>query len=156
MFYFKSARFFLKLHLYLNRFVYNVSKKCFNIYLGKNSTPIADFNHAGPRHGIFLILCLKGLVYFLFFFHQKGHSTFFLSEFKFAKFAATYFQGNVSHQYSRKPLKYSLLPLQTQGDQLVGWDPCMAFRFNHTVVIYLIILVVANLLSFLLQALLHR
>jgi hypothetical protein len=41
------------------------------------------------------------------------------SEFKFAKFAATYFQGNVSHQYSRKPLKYSLLPLQTQGDQLV-------------------------------------
>ena len=38
----------------------------------------------------------------------------------------------------------------------LGWDPCMAFRFNHTVVIYLIILVVANLLSFLLQALLHR
>lgn len=44
-----------------------------------------------------------------------------LTEFKFAKFAATYFQGNVTHQYSRKPLKYSLLPLQTQGDQLVGF-----------------------------------
>lgn len=42
-----------------------------------------------------------------------------LTEFKFQKFASTYFQGNVTHQYSRKPLKYSLLPLQTQGDQLV-------------------------------------
>ena len=43
-----------------------------------------------------------------------------LSEFKFQKFASTYFQGNVTHQYSRKPLKYSLMPLQTQGDQLVS------------------------------------
>ena len=42
-----------------------------------------------------------------------------LSEFKFAKFAATFFQGNVGPQYSRKALKQSLLPLQTQGDQLV-------------------------------------
>lgn len=42
-----------------------------------------------------------------------------LSEFKFQKFAATYFQGNVTHQYSRKPLKHPLLPLHTQGDQLV-------------------------------------
>ena len=43
-----------------------------------------------------------------------------LSEFKFAKFAATFFQGNVGPQYSRKALKQSLLPLQTQGDQLVS------------------------------------
>lgn len=43
-----------------------------------------------------------------------------LSEFKFQKFAATYFQGNVTHQYSRKPLKHPLLPLHTQGDQLVN------------------------------------
>ncbi|XP_043214510.1 myosin-VIIa-like isoform X4 [Amphibalanus amphitrite] len=43
-----------------------------------------------------------------------------LSEFKFAKFAATFFQGNVGPQYSRKALKQSLLPLQTQGDQLAG------------------------------------
>ena len=43
-----------------------------------------------------------------------------LSDFKFQKFATTYFQGNVTHQYSRRPLKYSLLPLQTQGDQLVS------------------------------------
>jgi myosin-7 len=42
-----------------------------------------------------------------------------LSEFKFQKFAATYFQGNITHQYSRKPLKHPLLPLHTQGDQLV-------------------------------------
>ena len=43
-----------------------------------------------------------------------------LSDFKFPKFAMTYLQGNVSHQYSRRPLKYSLLPLQTQGDQLAA------------------------------------
>jgi len=43
-----------------------------------------------------------------------------LTEFKFQKFAATYFQGNSTHQYSRKPLKQSLLPLETQGDQLVN------------------------------------
>lgn len=43
-----------------------------------------------------------------------------LSEFKFQKFAATYFQGNITHQYSRKPLKHPLLSLHTQGDQLVS------------------------------------
>ncbi|XP_055853290.1 myosin-VIIa [Episyrphus balteatus] len=43
-----------------------------------------------------------------------------LSEFKFIKFAATYFQGNTNHQYSRKPLKHPLLPLHTQGDQLAA------------------------------------
>lgn len=42
-----------------------------------------------------------------------------LSEFKFQKYAATYFQGNINHQYSKKPLKHPLLPLHTQGDQLV-------------------------------------
>ena len=47
-----------------------------------------------------------------------------LSEFKFAKFAATFFQGNVGPQYSRKALKQSLLPLQTQGDQLVSDVTC--------------------------------
>lgn len=43
-----------------------------------------------------------------------------LSDYKFPKFAATYFQGAYSHQYSRKPLKHSLLTLQTQGDQLAA------------------------------------
>lgn len=43
-----------------------------------------------------------------------------LSEFKFQKYAATYFQGNINHQHSKKPLKQSLLPLLTQGDQLVS------------------------------------
>ncbi|KAK8786093.1 hypothetical protein V5799_007544 [Amblyomma americanum] len=43
-----------------------------------------------------------------------------LSEYKFQKFAATYFQGTASHQYQRKPLKNSLLPLQTQGDTMVS------------------------------------
>ncbi|XP_069983292.1 myosin-VIIa isoform X1 [Penaeus vannamei] len=43
-----------------------------------------------------------------------------LSEYKFQKYAATYFQGNVNHQYSRKQLKQPLLQLQTQGDQLAA------------------------------------
>ena len=42
-----------------------------------------------------------------------------LTEYKFQKFATTYFQGNVGHQYQRKPLKQPLLPLQTQGDCMV-------------------------------------
>lgn len=45
-----------------------------------------------------------------------------LSEYKFQKYAATYFQGNVNHQYSRKQLKQPLLQLQTQGDQLVSTE----------------------------------
>ncbi|CAN8021709.1 unnamed protein product [Ixodes persulcatus] len=43
-----------------------------------------------------------------------------LTEYKFQKFAATYFQGTASHQYQRKPLKNSLLPLQTQGDTMAA------------------------------------
>jgi myosin-7 len=45
-----------------------------------------------------------------------------LSEYKFHKFAATYFQGNSNHAYSRKPLKQPLLTLHAQGDQLVCED----------------------------------
>ena len=51
-----------------------------------------------------------------------------LSDFKFQKFATTYFQGNVTHQYSRRPLKYSLMPLQTQGDQLVSSKSLKSFQ----------------------------
>lgn len=43
-----------------------------------------------------------------------------LSEYKFQKFAATYFHPSVNHQHSRKPLKQPLLPLHTQGDQLAA------------------------------------
>lgn len=43
-----------------------------------------------------------------------------LSEYKFPKFAATYFQGNVTHTYMKKKLKHSLLPLKHQVDQLVS------------------------------------
>lgn len=42
-----------------------------------------------------------------------------LTEYKFQKYAVTYFQGNASHQYQRKPLKQPLLPLATQGDCMV-------------------------------------
>lgn len=43
-----------------------------------------------------------------------------LSEYKFAKFAATYFQGTTTHTYARRPLKQPLLFHDDEGDQLVG------------------------------------
>lgn len=42
-----------------------------------------------------------------------------LSEYKFAKFAATYFQGTTTHSYVRRPLKQPLLFHDDEGDQLV-------------------------------------
>uniref|UniRef100_A0A8C9FNF7 Myosin VIIA n=1 Tax=Pavo cristatus TaxID=9049 RepID=A0A8C9FNF7_PAVCR len=41
-----------------------------------------------------------------------------LSEYKFAKFAATYFQGTTTHTYIRRPLKQPLLYHEDEGDQL--------------------------------------
>ncbi|CAK1603416.1 unnamed protein product [Parnassius mnemosyne] len=41
-------------------------------------------------------------------------------EFNFRKFAATYFPGNTSHQYSRKPLKTSLLDLPSPMDKVAA------------------------------------
>ena len=43
-----------------------------------------------------------------------------LSEFSFQKFAKEYFQGNVTHQYSRRALRQSLLPLNANGDKAVS------------------------------------
>ncbi|KAM8822173.1 LOW QUALITY PROTEIN: unconventional myosin-VIIa-like [Synchiropus picturatus] len=43
-----------------------------------------------------------------------------LSEYKFAKFAATYFQGTSSHGYVRRPLKQPLLFHEDEGDQLAA------------------------------------
>ena len=42
-----------------------------------------------------------------------------LSEYKFAKYSATYFQGPSSHTYVRRPLKQPLLFHDDEGDQLV-------------------------------------
>ena len=42
-----------------------------------------------------------------------------LSEYKFAKYAATYFQGSTTHTYVRRPLKQPLLFHDDEGDQLV-------------------------------------
>ncbi|XP_075992022.1 myosin-VIIa-like [Anticarsia gemmatalis] len=41
-------------------------------------------------------------------------------EFNFRKFAATYFSGNLTHQYSRKPLKHSLLELPSPIDKMAA------------------------------------
>lgn len=43
-----------------------------------------------------------------------------LSEFSFAKFAATYFSGNQSHQFSSKQLRSSLLDLALPADQIAA------------------------------------
>uniref|UniRef100_A0AAR2KDI6 Myosin VIIAb n=1 Tax=Pygocentrus nattereri TaxID=42514 RepID=A0AAR2KDI6_PYGNA len=43
-----------------------------------------------------------------------------LSEYKFPKFAATYFQGNITHTYVRRPLKQPLLFHEDEGDQLAA------------------------------------
>ncbi|XP_032879347.1 unconventional myosin-VIIa [Amblyraja radiata] len=43
-----------------------------------------------------------------------------LSEYKFAKFAATYFQGTTTHTYIRRPLKVPLLFHDDEGDQLAS------------------------------------
>uniref|UniRef100_A0A8C2G654 Myosin VIIAb n=1 Tax=Cyprinus carpio TaxID=7962 RepID=A0A8C2G654_CYPCA len=43
-----------------------------------------------------------------------------LSEYMFAKFAATYFQGNATHTYIRRPLKQPLLFHEDEGDQLAA------------------------------------
>ncbi|XP_051512450.1 unconventional myosin-VIIa isoform X1 [Myxocyprinus asiaticus] len=43
-----------------------------------------------------------------------------LSEYKFAKFSATYFQGTTTHTYVRRPLKQPLLFHEDEGDQLAA------------------------------------
>ncbi|XP_058519624.1 unconventional myosin-VIIa isoform X1 [Ochotona princeps] len=43
-----------------------------------------------------------------------------LSDYKFAKFAATYFQGTTTHSYTRRPLKQPLLFHDDEGDQLAA------------------------------------
>lgn len=56
-----------------------------------------------------------------------------LSEYKFQKYAVTYFQGNASHQYQRKPLKTPLLPLSTQGDCMVSITLLSVFKVKSMI-----------------------
>ncbi|GAB6026825.1 hypothetical protein CHUAL_013430 [Chamberlinius hualienensis] len=54
-----------------------------------------------------------------------------LSEYKFQKFAAAYFQGNVSHMFMKRPLKQSLLAPQTTADEtadLALWVTILRFK----------------------------
>nr|XP_058950063.1 unconventional myosin-VIIa-like [Pocillopora verrucosa] len=43
-----------------------------------------------------------------------------VSQFKFSKFAATYFQGGATPLYIRRPLKQSLLPLTSEADSMAA------------------------------------
>ncbi|PWA22373.1 hypothetical protein CCH79_00018210 [Gambusia affinis] len=56
-----------------------------------------------------------------------------LSEYKFAKYAATYFQGTTTHTYVRRPLKQPLLFHEDEGDQLVSFDQLAALAVWITV-----------------------
>lgn len=67
-----------------------------------------------------------------------------LFEYKFQKFAATYFQANANHQYQRKPLKQPLLPLQTQGDCMV----CLKYWSFFIISLIFLYLVLKNLIGF--------
>ena len=42
-----------------------------------------------------------------------------ISQYKFPKFAATYFQANTTHTYTPTYIKQPLLLLKNEGDQLV-------------------------------------
>jgi myosin-7 len=44
-----------------------------------------------------------------------------ISEYKFSKFAAMYFQASNLPTYIRRTLKESLLPLKSDGDKLVSF-----------------------------------
>ena len=44
-----------------------------------------------------------------------------LSEYKFSKFAATYFQGQATPTYIKRQLKGPLLGLKTQQDRIVRY-----------------------------------
>ena len=44
-----------------------------------------------------------------------------VSQFRFSKFAATYFQGGATAVYIRRPLKQSLLSLASEADSMVSW-----------------------------------
>ena len=48
-----------------------------------------------------------------------------LSEYKFSKFAATYFQGQATPTYIKRQLKQPLLGLKTQQDRVV----CGAYMY---------------------------
>lgn len=41
-------------------------------------------------------------------------------DYKFGKFAATYFQGNATGEFLKRPLRYPLLQHENTGDQIVN------------------------------------
>lgn len=57
-----------------------------------------------------------------------------LSEYKFSKFSATYFQGVSTPTYIRRPLKQPLLFHEDEGDQLVRTENPRHFSAIHLVI----------------------
>ena len=68
------------------------------------STILPHQNQAGVHQGELIMDSIPRL---------KGDEN--LEEYVFSKFAATYFQGNATPEYTKKPLKQSLLPLKSEG-----------------------------------------
>ena len=73
------------------------------------STILPNNQSIGPQQGEIIVDSIPRLV---------GDEN--LDEYIFSKFAATYFQGNATSEYTKKPLKQSLLPLKSEGDQLAA------------------------------------
>ena len=57
-----------------------------------------------------------------------------ISEYKFAKFAATYFQAGASTGFIKRPLKEPLLDLRNENDRQVGLRGSSWLRTNGSVV----------------------
>ena len=47
-----------------------------------------------------------------------------ISQYKFNKFAATYFQGGATPSFIKRPVKAPLLDLRNEGDRQVIWIKC--------------------------------
>ncbi|GFO48953.1 myosin-viia [Plakobranchus ocellatus] len=67
---------------------------------GVQSNGYVDINHVGPG--------------------MLAEDSEDISEFKFSKFAAMFFQGNATHTHIRKALRQPLLQLASEGDQLAA------------------------------------
>lgn len=72
----------------------------------------AHYHHHPGSYCIVLLLCWQKFALLL----QPEED---VSQFKFSKFAATYFQGGATPLYIRRPLKQSLLPLTSEADSMV-------------------------------------
>lgn len=81
---------------------------------------ISDMDHVLPSTNVYGIMDTGKPDQEVIGLPQTQDNTESLSEFNFRKYAAMYFCGNVNYQYSRKPIRHSLLDLPLPADQLAA------------------------------------